>query len=383
MRKYWKTLVISLVIITIMTTFYIYPNVSTAHLSYKIETIQGNHKELDDIAFNLRYEGGDLPIQISKTGVKQLKRKSIFGLNRHSYYTVLNNYLKQYRSFMRGKALNPVLYHEDPQHVTYADVVTENGMLTVTSKPVALTIDSLNKVTNARSTFTIDAPQKMFNYSDMNVYDVNRNGENIQLYVYAYHNNSGGELHLYTIDEQKKTVVQDTLIAKSVQEEDFTSHISPMTGQARTIQGDSHYVYSAERVSNQGDGQTISRKIHFYNVRTKEDKVLTVPSKLQTNDIQLNDTSITFAMLSMTGLEVVRYDFINEQWNKPLNLNNINSSNIRSYIILNNKIYVSMRTDEGSSIVIFNLQTGDLLYEGKITGDNKKSLDSYIEIVSM
>ena len=71
MKKYWITILISLVIVTTIGSYYIQIAMASKNdVSFNIETISGNKEEIENLMLQASYQSGDIHrwLNISKDG---------------------------------------------------------------------------------------------------------------------------------------------------------------------------------------------------------------------------------------------------------------------------------------------------------------------------
>ena len=360
-------------IIITMTTFYMYAKTSASYFNYKIETIAGDDKELDNVVLNTTYQDNMVrSIQISKDGAKEWSTNSFLGLSdNRSTYTMFSKYIKQYRQYMRGKELNPNVYYEDDERLIYANAITGREFDFQTTWQV----DILNKNTNNRVSFELAQQQ---NQSGIHVQDVCvRNGK-IQIFTYVFNYSGEEELHIYTVDEAEKKVVHDELIEKVVQRQDDVESNLYVLNDSNPLQGEEEYIYGIEKVNlYNGEAQSSVKELYIYNAVTHQRKTVDVPSKIREYvfSATIHDHDIIVVAPTKTALEVWRYNMNDEKWNTSVQVNNkeINKEVLHTQIN-NGKLYVMNRAADRLMIFVSHLQTGKLLYEGEITGENMKNI---------
>lgn len=352
-----------------------YAKTSANYFNNKIETIAGDDKELDNVVLNTTYRDNmgiiERNIQISKDGAKERSTDSFLGLSdNRSTYTIFSKYIKQYRQYMRGKELSPNVYYEDDERLIYANLITGREF---DFQPM-WQVDILNKNTNDRVSF--EWAQQ--NQSNIYVQDVCvRNGE-IQIFAYVYNHSGQEELHIYAVDEAEKKVVHDELIEKVVQQQDgVESNLSVLNG-GNPLQGEEEYIYGIEKVNvYNGEARSSVKELYIYNAVTHQRKTVDVPSKIEEYvfSATIYDNDIIVVAPTKTTLEVWRYNINDEKWTTSVHVNNqeINKEVLHTQIN-NGKLYVMNRASDRLMIFVSHLQTGKLLYEGEITGENMKNI---------
>lgn len=120
MKKYWKAILISLIIVTTIGTYYIQQAMAKG-VSFKIETISGNKGEIENLILQASYQSDDIirGLNISKDGSTNESRSFAGKLIGRNNPLMFQKYIEEHRSFMRGKELNPGQYFEDEDRLIY------------------------------------------------------------------------------------------------------------------------------------------------------------------------------------------------------------------------------------------------------------------------
>jgi hypothetical protein len=384
MKKYWKTILISLIIVTTIGSYYI-QQAMAEDVSFKIETTNGNKGEIDNLIIHANYQTGDIyrKLDISKDGSTNQSGSFIGELIGRNNPVMFQKYIQEHRKFMRGKQFNPGQYFEDEDRLIYTIFSNTEGR----GDSFTLQIDTLDKNTNESSSFEINMPNQV-RYDWINERDVYI--ENGKIKILATSNlNDEEELHLYTVDENKKELEQDSIIAKIESEEVSRVNID-IFNENNKIQNKNYFLYMVEKYKYLEDGEReiISSPMYLYNYLNNEEKEWTIPAELKPykNSIILQGTEIFIPVRSTNGLVLNRYNIEKKQWEEPINFKYPSIANAKekpSLQITDGKLYLVDRVSDGHLFLIGDLRTGESLYEGKIIIENKEKLDAdyslYIE----
>lgn len=380
MKKYWKIILISLVIVTAISFYYIQLAMASKNdVSFKIETISGNKEEMDRIALDATYnsEGNGSWLNISKDGsFEQQSQSFIRDLIGDDVPLMFEKYIQEHRNFMRGKRLDPSTYFEDEARLIYADFPYYYGQESQRNSLI-LQIDILDKQTNDSTTFEINTPVYV-GYSGMDVLDVYSENGKIKILAIGYLRDDGEKMHVYTIDESKKELEDDSII---VQSDPDMSNFRIFNG-FNIIQNESYYLYEARKYGKQkedAEPELISSQMYLYNNSTSEVEKLDIPTELKPfmDSIAIQGVEIYIPVQSANGIELNRYHIEKKQWEEPSNFNYPSSTNEDdSFLqITDGKLYFVNRVSDGHSFFIGDLRTEETLYEGKIIRENKENLD--------
>ncbi|MFJ7953644.1 hypothetical protein ACIQZG_19250 [Lysinibacillus sp. NPDC096418] len=386
MKKYWKMILISFVIVTAIGSHYIQAARATKNdFPFKIETTSGNKEEIENLILQGNYHNGAIYrlLNISKEGAtnQSSRQADIEGLIAPSVPLMFQKYIQEHRKFMRGKHLAPWKYFEDEERLIYT-TDPNNAQRVIQGKSVALQIDILDKQTNNSSSFEINAPAKA-SYGSMYVNDVYVEDEEIKILVTGYLLTGGQELHVYTVNEKSKELELDSMIAKIEQEEGFYSNIT-MFNDFNKIQNENYYFYMVEKSKDRMGGgrpDIISSHMYLYNNVNNEVEEWELPAELKPNKglMFLHEAEIFIPVLSANDLKLNRYNIEKKQWEEPVNFNypsDVDEKDTPFLQITDDKLYFVNRVSDSHSFYIGDLRTGESLYEGKIINENSKKLDT-------
>ncbi|WP_285399866.1 hypothetical protein [Lysinibacillus sp. fls2-241-R2A-57] len=380
MKKYWKTILISLIILTTIGSYYIQQAMAKG-VSFKIETTGGNTGEIDNLILQASYQSGDIfrGLRISKDSSTNQSGSFIGELMGRNNPLMFQKYIQEHRKFMRGKEANPGQYFEDEDRLIYI-TFQSNGRKKGLGNLFTLQIDTLDKNTNDSSSFEINMPDQV-RYDWINEQDVYVENGKIKILATSYLNGEE-ELHIYTVDENKKELEHDSILAKLESEEIGQASIR-IFNENNKVQNENYFLYMVEKYNQLEDSkpETISSKMYLYNNRNNEVKEWTIPAELKphTKSLVLHGTDIFIPVYSTNGLELNRYNIEKKQWEEPLNFKYPSIANDKeepSLQITDGKLYLVNRVSDGHLFLIGDLRTGELLYEGKIIIENKENRDA-------
>ncbi|QSB09897.1 hypothetical protein JTI58_23485 [Lysinibacillus fusiformis] len=383
MKKYWKTICISILIVAIISSYYIQKTAmaSKNDRSFKIETISGNKEEIENLILQTSYKSNDFyhMLYISKDGSTNPNNQSFFrDLIAPNGPRILQKYIDEHRKFMRGKELDPRKYFEDKTrliYTTFLDDGRRGGWGDVQ-------IDTLDKNTNESSSFKIHMPVQT-SYDWINMKDVYVGDGKINILTTNYPINGGEELHIYTIDDNKKRLVKDSILAKFMMEERGSSSIR-IFNENNMIQNENYYLYMVEKYSDRkedSEAEVISSQIYLYNNANNEVEEWVIPEELKPyrKATLIHEETIFIPVYSVNGLKLHRYHIEKKQWEEPLIIpySSITSENDASFLrITEGKFYLVYRVSDGQWLSIGDLKTGELIYEGKIISEDKKNQEA-------
>lgn len=379
MKKYWKMISISLVIVMTISLYYI--QIAIASKNDKlltIETIRGSNEEIDhlimegDYIISNFYRRG---VYISKEGTSnQINRSFIDSVISTYVPTMLQQYVKDHRNFMRGKDLNqPTKYNEDAVRLVYTTILNDKVLK---GDDLTLQIDILDRNTNGRSSFEVSKPAQS-SYDWMYIRDVYVENGKIKILATSYVMKGGEELHLYTVDENNKELEQDLVIAKVMPRDNTTIRIYNDTN---SLQNENYYLYTVEPYDYYREGAGVDLQMYIYNIGNDLIDEWTFPAKFKPylHRTITHGAYIYIPVPSAQGLELNRYNVEKMEWEEPFNFiypRRASEEEIPTIQFIENKIYLVNRISDENVLLIGDLNTGEVLYEGKIIGENNESID--------
>lgn len=368
MKRYWKLLIISLLVVLGVSMHYIQSAraLNDEGITFKLETLYGNEAELDSRILRASYYDTYINrwLTITKDGSSAFQgHRSIL-----TPYEPLQfkRYLQDYRQFMRGKDYQTGNYVEDEERVIYIKSPVFQKRL-LKGEPLTFKVDALTKNTEDRVTYNVTVPAES-SYSWLTISDVYvANGEIKFFVVGSTENNT--DLSLYTIDEQQQKIVKSEALAKITGDEISSVSIYSYTNEL-SFANNANFVYQMNEWHYSGDGerQTNSRnELYMYTLETGENKRLEIPDAANLHEVLPQETDVYALTTTRTGLAIHRYQLDLQQWNEPVALPlKLDKERMPYLQVLEDKLYVAST----NMLSIYDVHTAKLLYEGTFVGEN-------------
>lgn len=385
MKKYWKTILISFVIIVTICSFYMTTMASKNDVSFTIETIRGNEEEIENLVIEASYQG-DIShnwLTISKDGTDSQQRQSFIEELTGSYgASMMESYLKDYRSFMRGKDLVPGQFFEDEARLIYTDITNKDRIVNE-GDSLIFRIEMLDKHNNDSSSFEVSTLSKA-SYQWIIMNDVTVADGKINILTTNSLSSGGEELHLYTIDEKNEELELDSMISKPAQQNGKFSSIV-VYNDYYSVKNEDYYLYLQKYASDsayeQADDKDVISQLYLYNSSTTEIEEWEVPAEIRPNGgwMFVHGSYVFSPSLSADGTELNRYNIENKQWEEPIRIHYSRDAAEDENPILKlekGKFYLVDRFSDGHMLIVGDQQTGETLFEGKISRDDKENKDS-------
>ncbi|MFJ7647622.1 hypothetical protein ACIQ1H_08730 [Lysinibacillus sp. NPDC097279] len=383
MKKYWKMVVIFFVVVITVGVYYMQLAVASKNdVSFKIETISGDKEEIENLMFQANYQSGDSDrrLYITKDGSTPQIRHSVIAKLKDPFQTLMfQNYIEEHRNFMRGKVLFPSNFSENETHIIYA-APPNKGQKVIQGNLLTFNIDLLDKKKNDSLSFEVSTiAQASYNFIVINnIYK--ENGE-IKILATGAPINGGEELLLYSVDINNKKLLSVSILAKVESDKEIKSSLSIFKDNSKYQ--NVYFVYMLEKYKDQyedGGRNTISRQISLYNNKNNAQEELIIPEEMTPDlyRLMLREGDIFIPVYSSDGLQLNRYNIEKKQWEMPLHFNLVSPVNDEREPFLqiaNGKVYLAESVSNEHLFFIYDLYTGESLFEGKIIKENGENTD--------
>ncbi|WP_413305978.1 hypothetical protein AA0X95_04820 [Bacillus sp. 1P10SD] len=383
MKRYWKIITLSIVTVLIIGTFYIQSSLAAEqNTTIDFEKVSGNEEEINDLLLSGDYVVGNLnqSLQITNKETINLTNQSFFQrLTRVNNGPIIKKLINQYRSFMRGKELNPAAFYEDEKLVAYANIIDPD------SRDASIDVDFFNKKSEETTSIQLDVP-KNETYSWMDVVDVQVIAGNLKVITRGFQTKGGSDLNVYTINIAEQKLVKNEVIYTTPPVENGGSDLFVMNDD-NSIKPEKYLllkldVYGEQPAQDNGEmgseagPQVVSNEVMVYDLETNQLEKIGVPDEMLgsiNNLAAVSQSSIYIPSQTAKGIEVNTYDIKNQKWGTKLTIEIVQNKNGESspYMkLIYDKLYIIQATPTGHTIQIRDLKTGKSLYEGKLKVKN-------------
>ena len=390
MKRYWKIISVCLITLIVIGTFYIQSSFATnEHLKIEFEKVNGNKGEVKNLVLYGDYFVGNLyqPLQISsEETINQSNVPFLRQLERITVSPMFEDLVKQHRNFMRSKDLVPTYFYEDENLLAYAIIKAENNVHPMMD--LTFDIELINKKSEEMTSIQLDVP-KSGNYGWMQVEDVQVIDGELKVITQGFRLNSGNVLQVFTFDMNEQKLVDTDTITSTPMVENGWSDLR-IINDVHSIQRNKYLLIKIETSKDEmgysdGESNIVAREFIVYDIENNQSKKIAgpdeIPGSIGGESVIFNST-IFIPSQSANGVEVNQYDIENEKWDTKLtfDLADIKDGESPYMKIMNGKIYIIQLTNNGYTIFIGDLKTGELLYEGKLKmnpGENQKDYRLY------
>lgn len=399
MKHYVKLAVLIPLIIVCIGVYYV-AGANSAYPEFELRGQKGNDKEALPVSLygNNRNEAFIIDAQGSHFQSEQSFWKSL-DFNYH-YNPEMQKLAKEHRDFMRGKR-NLLAVYEDEKIIGYADI--EERKIEASGVPQLafdFDISVYDKQKRSSSSFKVNVPQKGM-YDSISPYDVQIEGQTMKMVakirksadISADRNSSSiEELHLYTFDLGGKKVVEDqTLISGASAGEDTQVRIRTVYESETTQKG--RYAVIDIQYSKKNAKKELTmdkRDIVYCDVWSGQMSVMREPivNELVDNEAEFavrhtGDELYLTSWLDPKRPRVVRYNLVENKVKADvaIKLDHIKSDeqSANHSKIANNRLYTLISQNRGNvdnpTLIIADLNTGNIVYEGILSRKDNKPLE--------
>lgn len=391
MKRYWKLTTLTIFIVAVIGALYIQTSLAMSSFPEFVIKHQSGDKEavkpLTIIGDYVDDEMSYIYTEISDQGTSYRNYESsyLYLLKGDYLQSDMEHLIKDYRGFMRGKQDEQIhSFFEDQNFLAFAGLKSEYIYTRDGRWTYSFAIDVLDKKTNKNTAFELAIPEdEKYNY--LNIQGVQLINDELQIITTnePLSNNeyyAQEEIHIYTIDLDTQKIVEDLGVSPTTADLEANQwHSIYGVHKGADIGPNKYFVFQEETreeiMLDDGyyDHQTIARQYIVYHFESGEQESIHLPDEygVELYPELLNGSTIYFSRDTDNGLEIIGYDLDSKQIEseQTIALPHVGDYVFSQSVITNDKIYIVQQPNEGvvdSTILIGNIQTGEILYEGSI-----------------
>ncbi|MFJ7471396.1 hypothetical protein ACIQWI_22905 [Peribacillus frigoritolerans] len=401
MKRYLCSIIIGMVVILSIGTYYVKVASSASLPKYTFKTLEGSDKELDPVIINATLQKGSTfyePLTIESNTTTYARERSylenLTGRQGHE----IERLVKEHRSFMRGKDSISYLY-EDDDFLAYAWVnsnITNNGKM-----EAKFDIGLLEKKDEEETSFQIELPNQD-RIMNADVRDVQLVHSKLQILtmndVNSNNEKQTKEVHLYTIDVANKKVLSDkTLVSETFTDPNQVDFEMPID--VAPSQPNNMVLISLIKGVNHEDGfkeKQKESKLLSYNYETE--KLETVKKGSLSLDMARSgyaDGKNLYAVEMKSGkYRIKTFDLSSQTLTSDTELDIAANKeeqytaafkNGRVYFLLNGMNQDGFLTNKPAKLLIADIKTGKTFYKGEtvINKKNSKGFELYFDVLEI
>lgn len=396
MKRYWKIITLAIFAMATIGTLFIQASMATnAFPEFVIKHKSGDQEEvkpLTIISDYLENETTYIRTEISDKGTSYQKNESSYlNLLKEEYFQPEMKYLmKDYRSFMRGKQDTQIhSFFEDQNVLAYVGLKSSYLSTRQNQWGYSFELDVLDQKTKKNTAFELVIPkEEKYNY--INIQDVQLINDELKIltvndlstYMTSTQEQEVSidqtEIHIYTVNLDTQKVVNDEMI------DVITTELAPDQWQSiyaidkgRNIGPNKYSVVLVEKneeaVFNDYAQQTLERQYIVYNLETNQLEEIELPEEFnpETYPRLLSGSVMYLSKEEDNQIEIIGYDLESKQieTKQTFDLSETEGNYFRQFYFMNDKIYIIeqlYKEKVDSVIMIGDIQTGEILYEGTV-----------------
>lgn len=414
MKRYWKITVTLLIIIVTLGVFYSQTTSAIKNIDLRINKISGDETVLEDVKIrgsveemgsyiweDFTLENNEIDFYSDNSVLKRFKATSDKTFER--LYKDHKNFL---RGKITGKTEDPAMFYEDDKQLIYAEVISDRRILTGDTSNYRFFIDVLDKETNKSNSFKLPVPdQKDTNY--MNVVDVQlvndelvvtalRSGDFSEVWTYENYEESHvptDTYHVYRFDVNKQELLSKEEIdipfdssIENIEDIDFINLF--MVSKGNSLQSNPYHVIAvqlyerkiiSEQRANSEEEATyeeyeevlVDQQLFVYQLETGELNKLDLPEDILLNATfyKIDHHKLYLSIANEDQLEVMVIDIETNEIEGTVTIGQANKFYGEFIEVADNKLYIlsgDMEASSAASIMVLDLITEEILYEGEI-----------------
>ncbi|UJL46861.1 hypothetical protein KFZ58_02605 [Virgibacillus sp. NKC19-16] len=402
MKRYWKLIGIAVVVMLTIGTYYVQSAVAgNEYPEFGFEHKSGDKEEVNDLILDANYrEGtpGGKPLKITAEETVYDDEQSYFDRLNGFYPSQIEKLQKENRGFMRGKEARPSQFYENESMLIYATVSSDS----TSSKngDFAFDIEMLKKDSNETTAFKLGVPASE-NIQSMHVNDIQVVNGEMKIITGNFSGmdptgfNTLEEVHVYDVDVANQEITNDEAILAKPEQNNADGAQSNIINNAADADSTEFMLINFDYMKNVGHGDGISyseqagSEVIAFNLETNEQEQLDLPDELQNlaHTAVLHDSEIYFSTVTENGVEIVAIDIeSNDVENRIMvdvpEMAEENTGGLNTKI-KDDKMYLasSYKTnDMQATILVVDLNSGNILYEGTIENQGEIQVDYELNI---
>jgi len=386
MKKYWILIVISVVMVTTIGTFYIQSVMAGNNKPvFTIEKINGDEKEIESLLLSGFYDDGlnyvSEDFEISLAGIKYFDDRSFFERIKEGYggygSEQIRQLQKEYRHFMRGKYYGINSYFENEDYLAYADVTYKNPYeissefqfsVAVLDKQKNKTVSFDHLVPNSGDYWYLDPVKVQVVDDQLRV--VTQNG---------MREDDSRRTHQYTFDLAEKKLLNEEVIFSLENKENEYIEMEQLNVDDPTKETE-YVVFIKRSIEQNEDGymeDVKGEELVVYDLATNTSKIINLENLAEHGYPEyLAEQTIYFTDVDDDGvLSISVYDIKSEQIIDHIEGPVLNDEVAKTTAFNDGKLFIVdsyVDYETPAYITVIDLQNGETVFEGKIVPDNQK-----------
>ncbi|PLT35230.1 hypothetical protein [Bacillus sp. V5-8f] len=401
MKRYWRTLLITLAALIFIGSFYIKNAVSESSLpQFTFVKESGDDKEIMPVTFAGSFDraghfGRSEGLLISNNQIDYNSEQSFVQLFTNGYGNdgEIRELQEKYPSYMRGKWGAASLY-EDKDFLVHATIKEEEKS---EKKEYSFNISLLDKEKEERT----DTKVKILTEKPvlfMGELDVQMVGGMLKVVavqsLHSYSDVENNEVHIYTIDLSREKIIADELIFKT--EQAGSTFINYQKLRETNVRNPNNYFvyekYELQERTGRNGNKTMDKQgseLMVYNFETGKQQ--SIPNSKYTGyESFYNDTAIYVIHRKAERLQIETHDINKRQLIKSFEFSIMASQmtedtkviikNSRIYLYSADETYPRKTKQPPGQLIVADLNTGKELYKGQLKAKKGTEMEGILRI---
>lgn len=380
MKRYWKIISLCVLTVLILGFFYIQSGLAAKEdIKVEFEKVSGNQAELENITFYGDYETGNIyqSLRFTNQETMDINQLSLLkSLNRMYTIPIYKKLVEENKGFMRGKNYVPDSFYEDENVLVYADVHYESV------KKASFDIEVLNKKLGETTSIKMDFPDKeKYNWIDVSEVQVT-NGK-LKVFVRGFQSEGRNELIVYTFDINEQKLEKNEILLSTTETENHWSDIR-IINSYNSLKYQRYILFYTENqriVSEYDESSTemennpeiVHNEILIYDIETDKIKNLEIDDEMvgSLGEAIIHNTTLFIPNQVDSKYEISQFDIEKEAWGDkkqfdvPVSKDEASSGPYMK--LMNGKFYLIHAAKNEHTLLIADVATGKVLYEGVLT----------------
>lgn len=385
MKKYWILVVISVMVIATIGTFYMQSVIAGNHKPmFTIEKINGDEKEVESLLLSGYYDSGlnylSEDFEISLEGIEYFGNRSFFDRINEGYggygFERIEQLQKEYRYFMRGKYYNLNAYFENEDYLAYANVTYKNPyeisselqfQVSVLDKQKNKTISFEHLVPNSGDYWYLDPLKVQVIDDQLKVFTQNDMRED-----------DSRKIHQYTFDLSNKKLLNEEVMLSLEHKENEYVEMEQLNVDDPTKESE-HVVFIKRnlKINEEGFMENVTgEELVVYDLIANTSKTINLedlaehgyPEYVHEQNIYLTETDDGVLSVSVYDIKAeqvidqIEGPVLNDEVAKTIAFNDGKLFIVDSYVDYETPAYIT----------VVDLQNGETVFEGKVVYDEQK-----------
>ncbi|KRE45625.1 hypothetical protein [Paenibacillus sp. Soil724D2] len=404
MKRYW-ILALLIPFTALSISMYYVTAAEDVKPDYYLKTLGGEEKEALPMTVQARYENERVDIQTNGSSYPSEQQSYMKRLDSSFYYLEeLGGLLEEHRSFLRGKR-NVNAFFEDEKGIAYVGFETEFDLDKIQSD--LLDISFYQKGTKKSESFQVKVQKNKDEY--VSILDVQVKERTMKLMISQYQQSgkystpNNSEYYMYTLDLDKKSIVEKKLVAAVTTQDKSIRTIITNIWSSGLIKPSNYAIF--DRTSYQLNGTKedtaeaknqviVNRDILVYDIwngqmtTIQSDPVHDMLMKGNPENLSIRyigDDLFLTLLSEFSESRVLQYQLVENKLKHDVKLTlqdwQTEWGRAHNTQIANNRLYMLALGRKDPGVVIADLDTGKIVYQGVIErkdelGSNRLSFEN-------